>query len=313
MGMFDNKSVAKPVVEKPTANKEVFVKKASTLSTKTPTVTKTPVQKAVIPKPKDNGLISQEEVLNWIKNPDVINNKLVCMILGEDGTGKSGLMLDLIHRKLIDEPESRAIILDLDQGCLPLMGHHQEVADRMVIKDPNIYSTIEENDEIRIDVKRLMSVIKQVAITVYKNYKEQRITYFCLDGLSKLLEVAESQMRLDLNKTVSDGMSTMYWKKRKEHFFGVLDILKTLPIHTFYIGHNNFVLTEKTAAVPTQTNAMMFQKILCRKEKTDNGIKLIAEITKSKFNPLKEGKEYVFMHVKDGKVAFNSTKVFEGL
>lgn len=288
----------------------IFDNNSSTTNTEPSTTVQVPVKELK----KQDSFLSEVEILDWFNKPDIIKNKLVCMVLGEDGTGKSGLVLDYIHKKLIENPEDRALILDLDQGCLPLMGHHTEVADRLIVKDPVIFSTVvEETGEVRIDVKKLMSVIKQVAITVYKNHKEQRITYFVLDGLSKLLEVAESQMRIDINKSVDQGIQTMYWKRRKEHFFGVLDILKSLPVHTFYIGHTNFILTDSTAAVPTQTNAMMFQKIQCNKIKLENGVKLTAEITKSKFNPLKEGETHTFMQVKDGKVSFNSTKIFEGL
>jgi hypothetical protein len=264
---------------------------------------------------KKEGLISEEEVLSWFNETNKFLNKKVCMILGADGTGKSGLVLHYISERLKEDKNAKAVILDLDQGCSPLLRHYPDIADRIIIKDPVRYSMYEDENEVKVDMHKLMNVIKKVAITISKNHKKLGIKYFVLDGLSKLLEVAESQMRVDINKEISDGIQTQYWKRRKEHFFGVLDILKALPMDTFYIGHTNFILTDKTAAVPTQTNAMMFQRIICeRDDDLDNGtMRLFAHITKSKLNPLKENKRINFMAVKDNTVKFDSSKVFEGL
>jgi len=263
-----------------------------------------------------SNLISENEILSWFKEVDKFINKKVCMVLGEDGTGKSGLVLHYIAEKLRQDKNAKAIILDLDQGCSPLLQHYKDVADRIIIKDPVTYSMVEDEKEVKVDVHKLMNVIKKVAVAVNKNHKDLGIKYFVLDGLSKLLETAESQMRIDVNKEITDGIQTMYWKKRKEHFFGVLDVIKALPMDTFYIGHSNFIMKDKlNAAVTVQTNAMMFQRIICEKyNDLDNGVmRLFAHITKSKLNPLKENSKNNFMVVKNGKVKFESKKVFENL
>ncbi len=264
---------------------------------------------------KDSSLISENEILSWFNQAEKFTSKKVCMILGDDGTGKSGLALHHIAERLREDKEARAVVLDLDQGCMPLLSHHEDISDRIIIKDPVTYSMYETDDEVKVDIYKLMNVIKKVAVTVSKNHKKLNIKYFVLDGLSKLLETAESQMRIDINKEITDGIQTMYWKKRKEHFFGVLDVIKALPIDTFYIGHSNFIMKDsKNAAVTTQVNAMMFQRIICEKEIGSGGsVELYATITKSKLNPLKENDKQNFMIVKDGEVKFNSKKVFESL
>lgn len=267
-------------------------------------------------EPKKEGLISKEEILSWFNESNKFLSKKVCMVLGDDGTGKSGLVLHHIAEKLREDKNTKAVVLDLDQGCMPLLQHYPDVADRIIIKDPVTYSMFEDDNEVKVDVHKLMNVIKKVAVTISKQHKELGIKYFVLDGLSKLLETAESQMRIDINKEITDGIQTMYWKKRKEHFFGVLDVLKALPMDTFYIGHSNFVMKEsKNAAVTVQVNAMMFQRIICeRDDDLDNGnMRLFAHITKSKLNPLKENKRINFMAIKDNEIKFNSSNVFKDL
>jgi len=263
---------------------------------------------------KKEGLISEDEILSWFEQTEEFTSKKVCMVLGDDGTGKSGLVLHHIAEQLRKDKTARAVILDLDQGCMPLLEHYKDLGNRIILKDPVAFSMVETDEEVKVDVRKLMNVIKKVAVTVSKNYEKLNIKYFVLDGLSKLLETAESQMRIDINKEITDGIQTMYWKKRKEHFFGVLDILKALPMDTFYIGHSNLIMKDKAnAAVTVQVNAMMFQRILCEREDSSSGMRLWATVTKSKLNPLKENQRKNFMAVKEDKVIFNSISVFEGL
>lgn len=298
MGLLDNDGVVPKKIEAPASNPTPAVNNVSAPKNSSPT---------------NPGLISQDEILGWFKKKDAFFSKKVCMVLGEDGTGKSGLVMHHIAEQLKKDPTATAVVLDLDQGCGPLMEHYQDIADRLIVKDPIAYSIEDDGNEVKINWIKLMSVIMKTVDTINKNREQLNVKFFVLDGLSKLLEIAENQMRLDTHKTVDQGVQTMYWKKRKEYFFRVLDVMKSLPIDTFYIGHTNFILSDGSAAVQTQTNAMVWQRIICSKEEKEGVTKLVAKITKSKLNPLKENAEVPFMILKDGQVKFNSTKVFEGL
>lgn len=262
---------------------------------------------------KDERVVTDETINSWFVKRDKYKAKKVCMVLGEDGTGKSGLVLHHIAEQLRKDKTATAMIIDLDQGVLPLMDHYLDVSDRLIVRDPAIGKILRTDNDIEIDWKGIMNEMVAIANFVAKNYETKNIKYFVLDGLSKLLEVAEDQMRVDRFLQLDGGANQAYWKLRKKYFFKVLNMMKTISIDSFFIGHNNFIMSDKSAAVQVQTNAMMFQRIICSKVEINSEVKLQAKVTKSKLNPLKEGFEETFMHKKDDKVVFDSTKIFEGL
>jgi len=268
----------------------------------------------VVEENAKKSIISDTEIDSWFEKRDKYRAKKVCMVLGEDGVGKSGLVLNHIARELKKDKEATAMVIDLDQGASPLIDHYLDISDRMIVRDPLTEKTIEENGELVINWQGVMTEIIKISNYVAKNRERKNIKFFVLDGLSKLLEVAENQMRIDKYLQADGGANQAYWKLRKMYFFRCLDIMKTIPIDSFFIGHSNFFLKEGSTAVITQVNATMFQRIICSKlEISPTEEKYIAKITKSKLNLLKEGNEITFMHKKDKKIVFDSTKVFENL
>lgn len=262
--------------------------------------------------PKKPQIVTDDEISNWFESVIPKDQKRVCMVLGEDGTGKSGLVLDHLHKQL-KGTEDKLLVFDLDRGVQPLLKFHKEVLKNIIIIDP-IEKSIKINDEgeTYVDYVRVMEIIKRIIFKLI-NEENKNIKYVMFDGLSKFLEVCENQMRVDLNKNVSDGIHQLFWKKRKDYFFKVMDLLKMLKIDIYLIGHTNFILEQNQSAIPTGLNAMVYQRIICKDVRVNNEIKLIANINKSKYNPLKENKEELFMITKEGKVKFNSDKIFEGL
>jgi len=270
-----------------------------------------PVEKEVKTSKEDLQKVSDDRIKSWLYKPNNFNERLVCMVLGEDGTGKSGLVMDFISKKLREDKTAKAVIIDLDDGCTNLINFHKDVSDRLIVRNP-----LEIVNEGKVDIgyEETMNRIKEVSDWVNRNYEKENIKYFVFDGLSMLLKYAERQMRLEKNIDVDGGVQLRMWLKRNKDFETVLDLIKRMNISTFFIGHTDFILTEDSASIKQKTNAMMWQRIICesKKDKEGNTIK-VAKITKSKTNPIKEDKSYVFMKILKEEVKFNSTKVFEGL
>jgi len=237
------------------------------------------------------------------------------MVLGEDGTGKTGLVMDYIHKDLLIDTEAKVLVFDLDRGANPIVSkYHKEIQNRIIVLDPRKKSEyINEDNEILEDPVKIMRLVMKASVNLRNTYKDRKIKYIVLDGLSTFLSTAESQMRLDMNKDITDGILQLYWKKRKDNFFKVIDLLLTVETNIFLIGHTNFVLNEKSTGVTRDMNARVLQRIVCEREDVSDGIRLFGRVSKSKLEATKENDRKNFMVVKNKEVKFDSTKVFEDL
>lgn len=264
---------------------------------------------------KQESRISDDQIKTWLLKKNTYFDKKVCMVLGEDGSGKTGLVLHNIATELMKEEnkDKIAVVIDLDNGAANLLKHYPEdIRNRLFVKD--VLEIINDGEGVELDYVATMTMIRAAANYVSNHYKKEKIHAFVFDGLSTLLKHAERQMRLDKNIDVDGGVQLKYWLKRNKDFEDTLEIIKKIPIDSYFIGHEDFILTEDSASIKIKTNAMMFQKIHCKRlPQNDGGVKHIATIMKSKNNPIKENEKHTFMQVKEGKVAFNSEKVFEGL
>jgi hypothetical protein len=284
------------------------------------------VQKDSTGKPlKEKSIVSDEVIGNWIfKGNESFKEKKVCMVLGEDGTGKSGLVMDYITRQLKENPTHKALVIDLDNGCSSLLKFHANInkdsegedlpknEERLIIKIP-IEDTVSEDSLTTIDYLESVNKIKATINWLSKNAEKENFHYFVFDGLSSLLKYCERQMRLDLSLDIDGGVQTRFWMRRNKDFEEMMELVKKLPCHSFFIGHSDFILQTDSASIKIKTNALMWQRIICTEGQDEKGIFRKAKITKSKGNPQKEGTEQKFMVVTPDKVVFNSTKVFAGL
>ena len=263
---------------------------------------------------EESSEFSDKNIEDWLFNQNShIEDKRITMVLGEDGTGKTGLVLDEIARELRNDETKYAIVLDLDGGSQPLLKHHNDVKERLIVKDPMIVK--KDKNHVEIDFESTMYKIKATADWVARNYQNYNITAFVFDGLSTLLKHAEKQMRLEKNIAVDGGVQMQFWKKRNDDFENVLDVIKTIPINSYFIGHTDFIISSDSANIKIKTNAMMHQRIITRRVPgvNDGEVKLEATISKSKNNPLKENQQVTFMSLEDGVLSFDSSEIFKDL
>jgi hypothetical protein len=273
-----------------------------------------------------NGVSNSDAAIkNWLFSKTEELNKFVCLILGSDGTGKSPLALSYMSDEDI-KAGKRCVIIDLDGGNTPLINKYQaercknlgrEAQDVFIVKNPLTETATENGYEI--DYLETFSKIKGV-VKLLKDEKlreEYKIKYFVLDGLSTLLKHAENQMRLDRHLAPDGGVQTRFWLVRNKVFIETIESIKSLPISSFFIAHEDFILksTEDNPAVKEKVNQLVHQKIKCEKIFSKGKTEFKATILKSKYNVRKEGKEIIFgaVDLVGDKVTFNPEIVFDGL
>lgn len=237
------------------------------------------------------------------------NGCLNMLVLGGDGTGKSGIVVDYCSNL----PRT-TLIIDLDGGNMPLIKSYHK--DNKNLKVINPLQTKESIDGTEIDYKKTMAFIKALVRYTKSNYTE--FSAIVLDGLSTLLRHAEYQMRIDKNINLDGGVNQKYWLNRNKNFIEILELIKSIDdsVHKFYIGHEDFIVDvndPKTAAVKLKTNQLIHQRVECSRRKDMGNVEFVANITKSKYQSNKEGKEVKFCIVSDGKVKWNTKDIFDGL
>ena len=257
-------------------------------------------------KEQSQNIMSEEQIEKWLFATKEYDDFFCCMLYGQDGTGKSGIVQSFPLGK-----DDSMIILDLDGGNAPLLQYHKE--KNIIVKNP-LTTAFTENGVV-IDYVATMNKIKATVAYLRENYKKKKIVAFCLDGLSTLLKHAEYQMRIEHNITTDGGVMQRYWIRRSKLFTEILEQIKALPIHKFFIAHEDFIPKDNTdlASVKQKTNQLVYQKLRCIR--TDNVDTVIFKVIvdKNKFAVTTEGKEIEFCKVDKNteKVKWEADKIFE--
>src|SRR3990167_6565265 len=163
-----------------------------------------------------NILYSNEQVKEWF-NVKYSNKVLLnLLILGLDGTGKSGIAVDLLSEQDIKEGK-KIVIIDLDGGNLPIIEtYHKNKINNIICINPLL--TCETNEGTEIDYKRTFAKIRAVVRYIEQNYQQEKIKAIIFDGLSTALKYAELNMRMEKHLLPDQGVSMLYWKNRNKLF-----------------------------------------------------------------------------------------------
>ena len=296
------------------------IKFGSISDTIQPKKVETSTEKGIMPDISDmRKLLPTEEVEKMIAETttdDNIEIGLSCMIIGQNGTGKSGITQDYVCNL-----PKKVIIIDLDGHNVRLLKtyHIEEYkSKKVVVLQPFSMKENAETQDVSSDYVATFSKIK--AIIKYVSDHHEEYSAIVLDGMSELLKYAENQMRMDKHLTPDGGVEQRYWKNRADKFRDVLDGMRNIPkIDKIYVAQEDFIIKEKTAMIKVGTHQLMAQRILCRKIETvlpNNGgniIEFVAKIDKSKFNLSLEGKEIKFGRVEKGISSWDTSNIFKGL
>ena len=282
-----------------------------------PTAKATTKAEAKAPAPVEDDSFNLEKIKSFWTEDNELKEKLVCLLYGSDGTAKSGIALDCLTDEDI-KAGMRAMVIDLDGGNIPLIIRQhkarceklgRKVNDVYLVRNP-VAMNVETGD---VDYKKTFLNIKEAIFLAKHNHKELNLKFIVYDGLSTALKYAEYQMRVEKHLQTDGGVQLLYWLIRNKIFKEILDQVKALPISSFYIAHEDFILKELSdnSSIKEATNSMMHQKIRC--VRIDNKVKGIVEfkatIDKSKYVPESEGSSFTILSVdKNEKTATWETK-----
>lgn len=258
-----------------------------------------------VPEKKTGFSMKEIEKLIEDSKTQEIRATMNCLVIGSDGSGKSGIVLDYCNK--LPKP---TLVIDLDGGCIPLIYEHYKGSKKFLV--PPILETTITPDGIDIDYVKTMAKVK--GLIKYGVEHQNEYSAIVLDGLSTLLKHAEYLSRIDKNIAIDGGMQMRYWILRAKVFTEIVEIMKSAQyLDRFYIAHEDLVATKDSAAVKQKLNAMVHQRIVCRKEDNLGTVKFIAKIDKSKYNLKLEGKDFTFATVSGDKTTWDVSKIFENL
>jgi len=274
------------------------------------------------PSPKEKSgeklLLPTEEIEKMISEVTKIaatnEKELNCIVIGNDGTGKTGIVIDYLETL-----PKKSLVIDLDGSATKLIRvYHKSSYEKGKII-PLAPLKMEENAETQdVTINYVQTFAKLKAMIKYVVDRKENFSAIVLDGISDLLKYAENQMRLEKNINADGGVNYQYWKNRNQKFTETIEAMRHIPgIDKFYIGHEDFIISKESASVRVKMNQMMQQRIICRKKETalsggGNLIEFIAKIDKSKYNIALEGKEVIFSSIKAGEYKWDTSKIFEG-
>jgi len=259
----------------------------------------------------------------WLEE-NIIQEKLVALVYGQDGTCKSGLVAEYLTDEDI-KAGKKMLIIDLDGGFEVLLPkYHKErcekagkkLSDVFIVKNPLILTNGGE-----IDYKSTYNRINEAVFLAKNLHKELNLKAIVFDGLTTALNYAENIMRIEKNLTIDGGANIAFWKIRNKRFLNPLEQIKSLPISSFLIGHENFILNEldgdKNSSVMVKTSAMVHQKVRMSRtvNKATGTVVFKATVDKSKNNVRAEGNEYnvIVLNKNNDEYELKTSNLFKDL
>ena len=257
----------------------------------------------VMKKPEIEGaMFSDKEIEDWLSEPVTTSSKVCWAMYGEDGTAKTGTAMDCRTPEEV-KAGKKIIFFDLDNSGAPIWEKYHNMDKNIILKDPTTYK--EDVAKTEIDYYKTMEKLRaSFSYLLRKQDQFKDVKAVILDGVDKLLKMAEWQMRVDNHLERDGGVQYRYWNKRNLDYFEVMEMMKRLPWDRYYITHMKYDKLGQTKVPSWQgkTADMMFQKTHHYVEDIGSTKTFKAKIMKFKTDITLEGQEIVVAEVdKDTK------------
>jgi hypothetical protein len=215
----------------------------------------------------------------------------ICALLtGENSTGKSGSATDFVDYIGLKKDE-HVLYIDLDVGNQENL-YERHLKDyksgKIVYVNPLVFSpSHDERRKFRLNYDESMDAIRGWGNFVKEEGLENGIKLVILDGVSKMKSFAELQMKNEKNMDASGDPKRKYWRVRNIDFLEIMELYKTSPIDTVFIGKGDFAKPEQDQqAIDRDTNDLISQKLYLMKNEVGDGEKteFIVKVLKSRQN-----------------------------
>jgi 5S rRNA maturation endonuclease (ribonuclease M5) len=237
---------------------------------------------------------------NKKKQDAKINKKI--LLSGENGTAKTSLSLSLLTRDLKDD--EIIIYIDIDNSgkeIIQIFYEEYYQRDQIKIYNPNEFKTNQKGASVK-DEEAVVNNVTSAAQTVRMALDQGiNIKGVIVDGVSFLLEFAESKMRLERNLDADSGAQLAIWKIRNKFFREFSSAYMDLDVPVVFISHADFIpelaQDDKFASVKQRLIDECSMRITLTRETEGSIDNYVATIQKDRGDIFLVNKRHVFMRV----------------
>lgn len=247
---------------------------------------------------------------------------LCALFVGHAGTGKSAVANSFVSTLKDNEV---ILYLDIDKGNMEnVLTYHlaDYTSGKINLQNIDVWTRGSGRRKNQLDYDTMMDDLRDWALVVddckgimTDGKRELTIKLIVFDGISKIKQYAEWQMKNEQNVGVAGTVETRYWRVRNEDFLTMLEIFKLTPVDTIFIGNADFnqdvTNDEKYKAMYRNTDDLVSQKIEFAKEKVGKTTKFTATVKKCRQNLSLESQDRVWATVSDKEETFEPEKVRE--
>ena len=239
------------------------------------------------------------------KKNDKINKKI--LLSGENGTAKTSLSLSLFTQDLADDEV--IVYVDIDNSGQEIIHDFYEdlyQSGNILVYNPNAVKVNDKGVTIK-DEETVVNNVTSSAEAIKELIEEDGINVrgVVVDGISFLLEFAESKMRLEKNLAVDQGANINVWKIRNKFFREFSSAFMHLDVPVIYVSHADFIpelvpVGQDLASVKRRFIDECSVRITLEKRgsiENPNVTHYVALVQKNRSDIFSVGKEVVFMSV----------------
>lgn len=235
---------------------------------------------------------------------DKVAQKIV--LSGENGLGKTSLGLTIFTADLKDDEVVIYIGIDNSGNEIINKFFKKELHSGQIITFNPDATTINERGASVKDEERVLENVTSTAAAIKKALANGiKVKGVIVDGVSFLLEFAESKMRMEKNIAPDGGTPTHVWKIRAKYFRAFTSAYMALDIPVIFVTHQDFLpeLVEPGKSFPAVKERLIdecgVRVVLSKKQSSDNNHveNYIAEVKKNRSDIFSVNKPVVFMSV----------------
>lgn len=239
---------------------------------------------------------------------DKIAQKIV--LSGENGLGKTSLALALFLQDIKDD--EKIIYVGIDNSGSEIISRFyidEAQSGHILSFNPDATKITETGASVK-DEERVLERVTSTAAAIKKAINNGiNVKGVIVDGVSFLLEYAESKMRLEKNIAPDGGTPTHVWKIRAKAFREFSSAYMALDIPVIFISHEDF-MPERVEAGKELSSVKKrlldecgVRVILSKKANSDNNYvtDYIAEVKKNRSDIFAVGKTVTFMTANNEK------------
>lgn len=235
---------------------------------------------------------------------DKVAQKIV--LSGENGLGKTSLALTMFTSDL--KEDECVIYIGIDNSGNEIINKFfkKELHSGQILTFNPDATTVNDRGASVKDEERVLENVTSTAAAVKKALENGiKVKGVIVDGVSFLLEFAESKMRMEKNIAPDGGTPTHVWKIRAKYFRAFTSAYMSLDIPVIFVTHQDFLpeLVEPGKSFPAVKERLIdecgVRIVLSKKQSADNNHveDYIAEVKKNRSDIFSVNKPVTFMSV----------------